>query len=241
MTDSARGPERHDGDEDDDDDVETWSVAEVAQTREFQIPAVVGLGFSVAALLTDSPYAWVVTFGYLMLGLPGLILYLRERPKPAQDQSWRAQALETDADRAVRAKLGSFLGGRFAHEEEVERGLAQYDQAQLVCQDLLQRVRRADSQGLLAGKKKFAEIMSRLGKCAHLCAQLATLDSAQLVKRIQALTSKGNLSDYDRAELQSLRGKIDARDGLLSNLIDHLRANDRLLAEIAQLARPPRE
>lgn len=237
MTEPAHPP---DLDEREDDDDDTWSVSEIAQLREFQIPASIGLVVSVVALLTDSPYAWVITFGYLMLGLPGLIFFLRERPKPERDQSWRKQNFESEADRAVRARLQTFLGQRFAHEEEVERGLAHYDQAQLLCQELLQRVRYEDSPELLDGRKKAAEIITRLGKCAHLCSQLATLDSTQLVKRMQTLSSKGNLNDYDRAELQSLMSKIEARDGLLSNLIDHLRANDRLLVEIARLAQAPR-
>lgn len=221
----------------DEDDVETRSLAEIAQMREFQIPAGLGLAVAVTALLTDSAYAWVVTFGYLMLGLPGLIFYFREKPRQEPDRSWRNAKLETDADRAVRAKLQAFLIGRHAHSEEVERAVKQYEKVFLAYQGLLQRVRRAQSPEVLQGRKKVEEVVGRLGKSAHLFTQLATLDSSQLVKRIQTLTSKANLSDYDRAELQSLRGKIEVRDSLLSDLIDHLRANDRLLVELASLGR----
>lgn len=235
MTDPARKPEPPEELLDTEED-EAWAFEEVIQTRQFQIPAAIGLGVSVAALLTDSPYAWVVTFGYLMLGLPGLILYLRERPRPEQDQSWRRQTVETASDRAVCAKLRTFLDGRFLHSEEVERALAQYESAFAAYRELLARARGADSREVVEGRKRLAEIVTRLSKSAQIFSQLAAVDSQQLIRRIQALGSKSNPNDYDRSELQALHDKIELRERMLSDLIDQLRFNDKLLNEILRLA-----
>jgi len=58
---------------------ERWSVSEVIQQNEFLYPAGGGVAIVVLLLLTDYPFAWVATFSYFMLVLPGLILYLRGR------------------------------------------------------------------------------------------------------------------------------------------------------------------
>lgn len=217
-----------------------WTTLEIVQMNQFLVPAGFGVAVVVLLLLTDSAYAWVATFGYLMLAVPGLIIYLKGRARAPVDRSWRFEPAESEAERAVADKLKSFLGAKFPHTDEVERALAQYDQALAHYKALLLRVRSKIDPELAEGQKNLGAILSRLRSCGNCCTQLASIDYPYLIKRMQALNTKSQPNDYDQAELQSLQAKINAREQILSDLIDALRANDRALADFARLAPRPK-
>ncbi len=219
---------------------EPWSISEVIQKNEFLYPAGVGLAVVVLLLLTDSPYAWVATFSYFMLGLPGLTIYLRGRARAPVDQSWRHEPMETEGDRATVEKLRSLLATpKFPHPEEVERALGQFDQAVAMNQAVLLRLRSFDSPDRLNAQQIYTGIMARLKNCAHHCSQLTAIDSGYVMRRIQALNSKSQMNEYDQVELQSLQSKLSAREQILHDLIDALRANERALKDLARLAQSP--
>jgi hypothetical protein len=217
-----------------------WSTYEVIQKNEFLYPAGGGVAIVVILLLTDSPFAWVATFSYFLLGLPGLIFYLKGRARPPIDQSWRYAPVETGNDLATIEKLKKFQEStRFSHSEEVERALSQYDQALVMYKMILLRVRSVDSPARHQAQQIFIGIMGRLKSCVHHFSQLMTIDSSYVMRRVQALNSKSQMNEYDQVELQSMQSKITSREQILHDLIDALRANDRALAELAHLAQTP--
>ncbi len=202
---------------------------------EFLILAGTGLAIVVLALFMDSPYAWILFFGYLLVGLPALFIYLKRKPKPEHDQSWRSASIENDAMRALRSRLQAGAELKSLQCDEFERSVAHYDQAIQAFLAVRERCSSGGDPAREKVQKLFTGIMDRLQKIDIHLRTLSTFDTTSLIKKIQSLQSKTRMSDLDRAELKMLHEKTEHRERILSDVVDALRANEQALREIIEI------
>lgn len=208
---------------------------DVISRNEFLIPSGAGFLFVAFSMLSDSPYSWILFFGFTFLLLPGLFFYVRNLAPPSNGEDWRSGPQEAPSGQSIRAVFAKGLEQKSLHYDEYMNALNQYDQSVHLFALIRSRTHDADEKTLQQAQGHYSTVQTGLATCANLLGALAALESGQLIRKIQSLNSKPQMTEQELNEMKSLEQKTKRREQLLNEFVDVLHSNDRAIRELVNL------
>jgi len=210
------------------------SFSQVFDQKIFLLPAGGGLIVIALALVTGSPFEWIVIFGYLF-ALPFWFQYVRQRPMPKAESA--VDSGLTELNESLRAgklkQLGVFFEGCLEDSNLEDIQVRQAIKCYKVASESFQLFEKIASEiadldkysieALLEfGYRISAISFDRLKFCAVQFGQLSEIDSSHNIKKVQQLSSRKDLSQKEALELKTSKEKGELRIEIISRIFNAL-------------------